>query len=69
MTNEYIDLSVYVLTGLLLYVLYLTGWEYYPISKAMQYSNTALETTSLVMYDSKSFSYVLPFFVMALRIL
>ena len=27
------------------------GWEYYHISNAMQYSNTALENTSLVMYN------------------
>ena len=45
----------------------ISGWEYYRISDAMQYSNTALEPTSLVMYDSKSFSYVLPLFLMGLR--
>ena len=42
-------------------------WVYYRISNAMQNSNTALETTSLVMYDTKSFSYVLPLFLRALR--
>ena len=26
----------------------------------MQYTNTALETTSLVMYDSDTFLYVVP---------
>ena len=39
---------------------------YYHISNAMQYSNAALENTSLVMYDSKSFSYRMPLFLMAL---
>ena len=34
----------------------LPGWVYYHIHNAMQYSNTALKTTSLVVYDSKSFS-------------
>ena len=38
-------------------------WEYYRISNAMQYSDAALETTSLVMYDFKSFSYVLSLFL------
>ena len=33
----------------------LTGWVYYRISNAMQYSNTALETTALVMHDSNNF--------------
>ena len=37
------------------------------MSNAMQYSNTALETTSLVMHDSKSFFYELPLLNMALR--
>ena len=45
-----------------------TGWVYYHVSNAMQYSNTALENTSIVMYDSKSFSYGLPLFLMVLRI-
>ena len=34
-----------------------------PISNAMQYSNTALENTSLVMSESKSFSYGLILFL------
>ena len=32
-----------------------TGWVYYHISNAMQDSNTALETTALVMHDSNTF--------------
>ena len=35
------------------------GWENYHISNVMQYTNTALKTTSLVMYGSKSFSFFL----------
>ena len=46
----------------------LTGWGYYHISNAMQYSYMALEKNSLVMYDSKSFSYRIPLFLMPLRI-
>ena len=45
-----------------------TGWVYYYISNVMQYSNTALETTALVMYDHNTFFYVVPLFLMALRI-
>ena len=41
-----------------------SGWEYYHMYNAMQYYNTA----SLVMYDSESFSYVMPLFLMALQI-
>ena len=37
--------------------------------RAMQYSNTALETTTLVMYDPNTFFYVVPLFLMALRLL
>ena len=33
----------------------LTGWVYYRISNAMQYSNLALETTALVIHDSNKF--------------
>ena len=33
---------------------------HYHISNAMQYSNTALETTTLVMYDPNTFFYVVP---------
>ena len=44
------------------------SWVYYHISNAMQYSNTALETTALVMYDPNTFFYVVPLFLMALRI-
>ena len=43
-----------------------TGWVYYHVSNAMQYSNTALETTALVMYDPNTLLYVVPFVVMAL---
>ena len=32
-----------------------TGWVYYCPSNAMQYSNTAPETTALVMHDSNTF--------------
>ena len=45
------------------------GWVYYHISNAMQYSNTALETPTLVMYVPKTFFYGVPLFLMALRIL
>ena len=45
----------------------LSGWGYYHISNAMQYSNAALETTSLVMCDCKSFFYEFPLLLMALR--
>ena len=38
----------------------LSGWIYYHIFNAMQYSNTALETTALVMYDPNTFFYVGP---------
>ena len=41
---------------------------YYHISNAIQYSNTALETTALVMHDSDTFFYVVPLFLMAQRI-
>ena len=34
-----------------------SGSGYYHISNAMQYSNTALKNTALVVYDSKSFSF------------
>ena len=44
------------------------GWVYYHISNAMKYSNTALETTALVMYDPNTFFYTVPRFLMALRI-
>ena len=39
-----------------------------PNSNAMQYSNTALETSALVMYDPNTYFYVVPLFLMALRI-
>ena len=35
---------------------------------AMQRSNTALETTALVMYDPNMFFNIVPLFLMALRI-
>ena len=36
------------------------------VGNVMQYVSTALKTTSIVMYDSKSFPYVLPLSLMAL---
>ena len=33
----------------------LSGWVYYHNSNVMQYSNMALETTALVMYDPYAF--------------
>ena len=36
--------------------------------RCAQYSNTAMDNTSLVMCDSKSFSNEMPLFLMALRI-
>ena len=44
------------------------GWILYHISNVMQYSNTALETIALVMYDHNTFFYVVPLFLMALGI-
>ena len=44
----------------------LAGWVYCHIYNAMQYSNTALETTALVMHDSNTFFYGVPPFLMAL---
>ena len=44
------------------------GWVYYCISNAMQYSNSALETTALVMHDSNTSFNVVPLFLMALRL-
>ena len=49
-------------------LLYISGWVYYCISNAMHYSNTALETTALVMHDCNTFFCVGPLFLMALRI-
>ena len=46
----------------------LSGWVYYHISNAMQYHNTALQTTALVMHDSNTFFYGVLHFLMALRI-
>ena len=43
-------------------------WVYYQITNGMQYSNTALETTPLVMGDSNKLFNVVPLFLMALRI-
>ena len=45
-----------------------TCWGYYHISNAMQYSNTALETTTLVIYDPNRVFYVVFLFLMALGI-
>ena len=45
----------------------LSSWVYYHISNTMQYSNTAMDNTPLVMCDSKSFSYLMPLFLMALN--
>ena len=44
------------------------GWVYCHIYNAMQYHNTALETTALVMHDSNAFFYGVPPFLMALQI-
>ena len=39
---------------MLIYIEFETSWlYYYLISNAMQYSNTAMDITLLVMYDSK----------------
>ena len=45
-----------------------SGWGYHHIFNTMQYHNTALETTALVMHDSNTIFYVVPPFLMALRI-
>ena len=42
------------------------GWVYYHILKAMQYSNTVLETTALVMYDPNTCFFWGPLSLMAL---
>ena len=47
---------------------YISGWVYCHIYNAMQYHNTALETTALVMHDSNTFFYGVPPSLMALRI-
>ena len=44
------------------------GWVYYHISSVMQYSNEALETTTIVMYDPDTFFFVVPLTLMDLRI-
>ena len=44
-----------------------TGLVYYQTSNAMQYSNTVLETTKLVMCDPNTFFYVVSLFIMALQ--
>ena len=36
-------------------MVYVSGWVYYHISDAMYYSNTALETTALMMHDTSTF--------------
>ena len=41
---------------------------YNDVSNAMQYSNTAMETTAYVMHDSDTFFYVVPLFLVDLRI-
>ena len=46
----------------------LPGWVYSHISNATQYSSTALEDTPLMICDSNTFFYVVPLFLMALRI-
>ena len=42
--------------------------KHYHIPNAMQYSNTALETTPLMMYDPNTFFYMVSLFLMALQI-
>ena len=56
-------------TSLAVLCIVLAGWVNYHISNAMQYHHTALETPTLVMHDSDTFFYVVPPFLMALRIL
>ena len=59
MTDGYITvLSEFAIVNLTMTYLYLADWVYYHISNAMQYQNTALDTTALVMHDSNHFSYV-----------
>ena len=48
---------------------YSAGWVYYHFSNVMQYSNTALEITALVMHDSNTFYYLVPLFLVTLQIL
>ena len=43
------------------------GWGYYHSSNALQYSNTAQERVSPVMYDSNTFLYGVRLLVLALR--
>ena len=47
---------------------YKSSLVYYHISNAMQYSNTALDTTAMVIYDSNKFFYLVTHFLMALQI-
>ena len=47
---------------------HVSGGVYYHISDAMYYSNTALATTALMMHDTNTFFYMVPLFLMALRI-
>ena len=51
-----------------LYISNIPGVIYNLISNAVQYSDTALETTPLVMCDSNTFFYVVPLFLMTLQI-
>ena len=37
--------------------MHLAGWVYCHIYNVMQYHNTALDTTALVMHDSNTFIY------------
>ena len=48
-------------------ITHLTARDPLSILNAMQYSNMALETTALVMYDPGTFFYVVQLFVVALR--
>ena len=43
-----------------------SGRVYYHISAAMQYSNMALETTALVIYDPNTFFFMITLFIMGL---
>ena len=48
-------------------MVYQLGYITILLVNALQYSNTVLETTTLVMYDPNTFFYVVPLFLMALR--
>ena len=45
-----------------------TGWGYYYISNALHAHNMVQERVSKVMHDTNTFFYVIPLFLMDLRI-